>query len=291
MRTRLALAAALLPFVAAGCDTTTDGPDAPDALRAFRPGAYSVLHADDDAFDRLSLIGRDSLNTTVVLGRLGVAAGAATEAYVAADTTASAPGEIVFTGRFDVAALTDGAGAGAYRDVPIVTVPGPDGDVSSVGVTRGALYVAPSEAALRALLDRRAGAAPSLADDAAAARLGGRVAAADIGVLFPGGGALRGLLGAPFAGPLPVRASALVFALPPAGPSPSLNGTAWLAPSPGTPARVLALALDAAIVAARAVPDAPPEVQAVLASLDVETDGADVRVAFTVPVGFRAAGR
>ena len=279
-------------FAVAACDTTADDGDGASVLAAFSPTTAAVVRAEVDA------AGSDSLTLEPPFDALPVDPRALDEVYYAADPDPAAPlpevpDQAVLVGRFDAATLADALGGGtAYRGAIVLRAQGYEGPTLALAVTDRALLVAPTEAGVRAMLDRRSGAAPSLADDATAVRLMGRLAGRLTGVLLPTGAGLADLLGGgtPFPVALPTRAAAVALDFSFSEEDElAFDGTAWLAPNEGTSAAALAPVLRASTAAALTAPGLDERTRAVLASLDFRADGPDVRMTFTLPFSFGGA--
>ena len=278
---RLALPVVLALTVAA-CDTTADR-DESLPFRALSASATTVLRVDRDGLPQI-LVLSDSLtfeNALVDLDQLN-------EAYV--DVTAGDPAraDVVLTGTFDVAALTATLGGTpvAYRSVP--TLPFGDARLSGfVGMTTEALYVAPTEAGLRAMLDRRAGAAPSLADNGTIVRLARRLETSPFGIVLPTGPAVSAFLtdhfGLPATG-IPVSGAAISLdAVALSLPAASVRGSAWFAPGTGyTAPTTIAVLRAAAQYAASSLP-VGDDVRAALLSLQFQPVDGDVRMGYAFP--------
>ena len=273
--------AVLASLTLGACDTTADRDEALP-LRALSAGATTVLRADRDGLTDLFALS-DSLTFERDLVRLqGV-----NEAYLDASSGDLALADAVVTGTFDVPSLTAALGGTpvVYRGVPTLRF-GDDRLGGYAGLTAEALYLAATEAGVRAMLDRRDGAAPSLADNATVVRLARRLETSPFGLVLPSDAAVGAFLGDALgltALGLPVAAAAVSLdALALGLPGGSVRGSAWLAPAaPYTPPTLIAV-LKAAAFAAGSLP-ADDDVRAALLSLQFAAAEPDVRMGYTFP--------
>ena len=279
--------AVLASLTLGACDTTADRDEALP-LRALSAGATTVLRADRDGLTDLFALS-DSLTFERDLVRLqGV-----NEAYLDASSGDLALADAVVTGTFDVPSLTAALGGTpvVYRGVPTLRF-GDDRLGGYAGLTAEALYLAATEAGVRAMLDRRDGAAPSLADNATVVRLARRLETSPFGLVLPSDAAVGAFLGDALgltalgltAPGLPVAAAAVSLdALALGLPGGSVRGSAWLAPAaPYTPPTLIAVLKAAAAFAAGSLP-ADDDVRAALLSLQFAAAEPDVRMGYTFP--------
>lgn len=278
----------------AGCDGTSS-PDDEQPLAAFSPSALAVVRIDEDAGPLAAAFveGGDSLFAR--LRRATAAAGIASSQVGAVYAAPGAGGtfDAVVEARFDAAtagARLEAAGfTRAAGAVAVYRAPAASG-IGALAFVDGRAFLSATAASVEAMLDRRAGRAASLGDDAVAVRLVARLLDRPVGAVTAGPDALAGT----FADSLLGDAGALLAVLPIARTAVALDepqtgstrtGTLWLAPRAGTSAATLASTLSATVALARLQPGLDPATVAFLAALAFTPDGPDVRTTFRVNTG------
>ncbi len=179
-----------------------------------------------------------------------------------------------------------GATGEAHRAATLFTVPG-----TGVLAVRGDLMIVAATAdGVRASLDRIAGAAPRLSDDAVARRLYRRTLASPLGIVSGQTAQIADLAGDLLGGAggvlalVPLSRIALGLQVQGTGSAATATGTLWLAPATGTSAEGLNAVLRLAVGALGQQPGLDPATRALLATLAFTADGGDVATPISIPL-------